>query len=194
MYMSNKSAPFRLRHVATALGATAVLGLCAIPAQAAGIPGVDFYVGAGIGQSNADISADDLGVSDFDKKDTAWKVYAGARALSFGAELNYIDLGKPSGGGVDFKYKAFAGYGMYFLPLPVPILDVYLKAGLARLDTKVPSADLSTNDTKFSYGGGLQLKFGSWAVRAEYEQYKADIEGDKIKPKLLTLGFSKYFL
>ncbi|MEJ0099754.1 MAG: outer membrane beta-barrel protein [Pseudomonadota bacterium] len=173
----------------TALGAATALALCAVPAQA-GVPGVDFYVGAGIGQSNADISADDLGVSDFDKKDTAWKLYAGARALSFGAELNYIDLGKPSGGGAEFKYKAFAGYGLYYLPLPLPILDVYLKAGLARIDTKVPSADLSDNDTKFSYGGGLQLKFGSYAIRAEYEQFKVE----SAKPKLLTLGFSKYFL
>ncbi len=90
----------------------------------------------------------------------------------------------------DLKYKAFAGYGLYYLPLPLPILDVYLKAGLARIDTKVPSADLSDNDTKFSYGGGLQLKFGSYAIRAEYEQFKIE----SAKPKLLTLGFSKSFL
>jgi hypothetical protein len=115
------------------------------------------------------------------------------RAFSFlGAELDYIDFGKPNGGGADFKYKGLAGYGLYYLPIPLPVLDVYVKAGLARLDAdlKVNSNSFSTDDTKFAFGGGVQLKFGSWAIRGEYEQYK--IEG--AKPTLLSVGFSRSFL
>jgi opacity protein-like surface antigen len=187
MAKSLESARLNLRHMFAALGATAALALAAGNAQAQGVPGINFYIGAGVGQSNADTSLN----ADFDKKDTAWKVYGGVRALSFlGAELNYIDFGKPKGGGDELKYKGFAGYGLYYLPLPLPILDVYVKAGVARIDIDVPSTDFSTDDTKFAYGAGVQLKFSSFAIRAEFEQFK--IEGTK--PSLLSLGFSKSFL
>lgn len=185
--MSITRNPARLnpRHIAAALLATAGLAFGAGQAQAQGIPGVDLYVGAGIGQSDADVS-----LPDFDAKDFAWKVFAGVRAFSFaGAELNYVDFGKPSGGGLDLKYKAIAGYGVFYVPLPLPILDIYVKAGLARVDVN-PSAAPNTDDTKFAYGAGLQLKFGSFAVRGEYEQYKVE----DAKPSLMTLGFSKSFL
>ena len=38
---------------------------------------------SGVGQSNADVSADDLAVPSFDKKDMGWKVFVGGRFLSF---------------------------------------------------------------------------------------------------------------
>ncbi len=193
MAMSYKSARFNPRHLATALGATAVLAFAAAPAQAQGVPGFNFYVGAGVGQSNADANADDFEVSDFDEKDLAWDVFVGVRVLSFlGAEVKYIDFGKPNGDGAEFKYNGLAGYGLYYLPLPLPVLDVYVKAGVARLDAdiKFDGGTLSTDDTKFAYGAGVQLKFGSFAIRGEYEQFK--IEG--AKPSLLSVGFSKSFL
>lgn len=193
MSISPSSARFSPRHLFAALCATGALALAAGQARAAGIPGLDFYVGAGVGQSNADTSASDLGVSSFDKKDLAWNVFAGLRAFSFlGVELNYIDFGKPDGGGAEFKYKGLAGYGLYYLPIPLPVLDVYLKAGLSRLDAdaKISSSSFSTDDTKFTFGGGVQLKFGSYAIRGEFEQFKLESS----KPKLLSLGFSKSFL
>jgi hypothetical protein len=193
MSTSRKTARFSLRHAVTAVGTAGALALAAGPASAQGVPGLAVYVGAGVGQSNADSGADDFGVSEFDKKDFSWKAFAGVRAFSFlGAELDYIDFGKPNGGGADFKYKGLAGYGLYYLPIPLPVLDVYVKAGLARLDAdlKVNSNSFSTDDTKFAFGGGVQLKFGSWAIRGEYEQYK--IEG--AKPTLLSVGFSRSFL
>jgi hypothetical protein len=193
MAMSHKSVRFNPRHLAAALGATAALAFAATPAQAQGVPGFNFYMGVGVGQSNADANADDFAVSEFDKKDLAWEAFVGVRALSFlGAEVKYIDFGKPNGGGAEFKYKGLAGYGLYYLPLPLPVLDVYVKAGVARLDAdlKITGGSFSTDDTKFSYGAGLQLKFASFAIRGEYEQFK--IEG--AKPSLLSVGFSKSFL
>ncbi len=50
------------------------------------------------------------------------------------------------------------------------------------------NTSISTDDTKFAFGGGLQLKFGSFAIRGEYEQYKVDVNGTKAKPTLLSLG------
>lgn len=173
----------RLRHVITAACA---VGTLAFGATAnAGVPGADLYLGVGLGQSNADISA-----PSFDEKDTAWKIYTGARFLSFaGVELDYINFGKPSGGGADVKYRGLAGYGLYYLPIPLPVLDVYVKAGLARVDVN-PSFAANTDDTKFAYGAGLQLKFASFAIRGEYERFKVESS----KPSLLSVGFSKSFL
>jgi len=188
MSTSHQAARFSLRHAVAALGATGALALAALPAQAEAVPGIDFYVGGGVGQSNADVSA-----SNFDEKDFAWNAFAGLRAFSFlGAEVNYIDFGKPNGGNIDVKYKGLAGFGLYYLPIPLPVLDVYLKAGLARLDsdTRINSSSFSTDDTKFAFGGGLQLKFGSWAIRGEYEQFKLE----SAKPTLILVGFSKSFL
>jgi hypothetical protein len=105
MTTSGNLTRFDPRRIATALCAAGALAFGAGTAQA-GVPGVDLYVGAGVGRSNADISAGDLLVSSFDKKDTGWKIFVGGRFLSFaGAELDYIDFGKPSGSGVDIKYK-----------------------------------------------------------------------------------------
>jgi opacity protein-like surface antigen len=192
MNTSPKSSRFTVRPALVAVGATAALFFAAVPAQAQGVPGIDFYVGAGVGQSSANVSNT---VDDFDEKDFAWKGFVGLRALSYlGAELDYINFGKPTGDGDEFKYKGFAGFGLFYVPIPLPVLDVYVKAGLARVDVDVPSLAISEDDTKFAFGGGVQLKFGSLAVRAEYEQYKAEIAGFKGKPKLLSLGFSKSFL
>jgi opacity protein-like surface antigen len=189
MSTSHQPARFSLRHAVTALGASGALALAALPAQAEAVPGIDFYVGGGIGQSNADISA-----PNFDEKDFGWKAFAGVRAVSYlGAELDYIDFGKPNSSVYSIKYKGLAGYGLFYIPIPLPVLDVYVKAGLARVDIN-PSNSISTNDTKFAFGGGLQLKFGSWAIRGEYEQYKVESGGGSVKPTLLSVGISKSFL
>lgn len=191
MSSSNKTGRFAARHAVAALLAAGTLGLAAAPAQAQ-IPGVDVYLGVGLGVSNADISADDLEVPEFDKKDLGWKAFIGLRASVFGAELEYINFGKPNGDDASVKYKGLAGFGLFYLPLPLPFVDVYAKAGLARVDAdlNVDTDSFSTDDTKFAYGAGVQVKFGSFAVRGEYEKFK--LEG--AKPSLLSVSFSKSFL
>lgn len=180
------------------MGKSILSGLAAALVLAAGdaraqVPGVDFYLGGGIGQSNADISAGDLEVPEFDKKDFAWKLFGGVRFASmFGAELEYIDFGKPKGSDAELKYKGFAGYGLIYVPLPLPILDIYVKAGLARIDAdgETPDFSINTDDTKFSFGAGVQLKLGSLAIRGEYQQFKLEDS----KPSLLSVSFAKSFL
>ena len=192
MAIKRRSASRNLRRFGLSLGAFGALTLAAGAVQA-GVPGVDVYFGAGLGQGNADVSASDLSVSSFDKKDLGWKVFFGGRFLSsIGAELDYIDFGKPSGSGVEVHNKALAGFGMFYLPLPLPVLDVYAKAGLARVssDLQVSANSFNTKDTKLAYGAGVQLKFGSFAVRGEYERFKVD----STKPSMLTVAFSKSFL
>jgi hypothetical protein len=187
-----QSASFNLRRGLATLGAMGALALASAPAQAQ-VPGFDLYIGGGLGQSNLGLSAAELGTLDFDEKDMAWKLFGGLRMASvFGAELAYIDFGKPDGDDAEVKYKGLAAFGMFYVPLPLPMLDIYAKAGLARLDAdlEVGLGSLSTDDTKFAYGAGLQLKFGSLAIRGEYERFKVE-EAD---PTLLSISFSKSFL
>jgi hypothetical protein len=185
MAIFKKSASIKLRQGVALLGAVGALALASAPAQAQ-VPGLDLYIGAGIGQSNADID-----VPDFDAKDLAWKVVGGMRVASvLGAELAYINFGKPGGDAYAVKYKGLAAYGLFYAPLPVPLFDLYAKAGLARVDIDQVDTDFSTDDTKFTYGAGAQLKFGSLAIRGEYERFK--VEG--ANPSLLSISFTKSFL
>jgi hypothetical protein len=186
-----------VRHGLAALLAIGALGVVSAPA-AAQVPGVDFYIGAGIGQSDVDLTEDDLGSLDFDAKDTAWKLVAGVRAASIlGAEIEYIDFGKPNGDDSSVDYKGVAVYGLLFAPLPLPILDLYAKAGMAKLDANLEVEGVGegdVKDTQFTYGVGAQLKFGSLAIRGEWEKFKVKDNGASAKPSLLSLSFTKSFL
>lgn len=169
------------------------LGLAAAPVHAQ-VPGVDFYVGGGLGQSDADLSADDLEIDEFDAKDMSWKLFTGIRASMFGAELEYINFGTADGelGGTEYDvdYKGLGAYGLFYLPLPVPVLDIYVKAGLAKVDIDIDAEDFSDDDTKFSYGAGIQLKFGALGIRGEYQKFKFE----EVDPSLLSLSLSYSFL
>ncbi len=162
-----------------------------------------FYVGAGVGYSDVrgdgNYFGDDYG---YDRHDTAWKVLAGLRPIApVGAELEYIDFGNPS---LDPAY-AYDGYsydnattdtratvlfGVGYLPIPLPFLDVFGKVGVARLEetssayytynypvgcgvcAPVPAGSDRQTDwsTDLAYGAGVQAKFANLAVRAEYER------------------------
>jgi Outer membrane protein beta-barrel domain len=167
------------------------------------------YLQALLGTTPAAISEHDAG----------WKALIGVRPLSMvGAELEYIDFGRGNGtipgtfliGNVqgDLHSHAAALFGVGYLPLPMPLLDVYAKAGLARHQTSdnFSSGTLSCRppllcvlggvtygihrtDTRFAYGIGAQVKLATFAIRAEYERIAA-IGGD---PDLLSLGLAWRF-
>jgi hypothetical protein len=100
---------------------------------------------------------------------------------------------------------ATALFAVGYLPLPLPYLDVFAKVGVAELRsninftgilgycvpgvcdpiTGVQSSHNGTN-TRPAYGAGLQMKLGSFAVRAAYDRISVNT-GD---PSLLSLGLS----
>jgi len=157
------------------------------------------YAGAGIVRDDLrDVTA---GSVSSDIKSTSWKAYAGVRPISlFAIEADYTDLGSNSGtfftqagtcpvGGcpvtVHTDAKAFAGYAVGFLPIPVPFLDVFGKAGLARWQlhdsqsggapcdpAACPLFALSKNGTEFAWGGGAQVHVGNLGARLEYENFR----------------------
>jgi hypothetical protein len=163
---------------------------------------LDVYAGAALGQST--VRADPL---EFNQHDPGWKVLVGIRPLALvGAEIGYADFGHPSysqgvplGLNASVRASSADALGIIYLPLPVPLLDIYGKAGVARLDYRASSnsgclacnhfnADYS--ETRLAYGGGAQLKFGRFAVRVEYERISAS-NGD---PSLLSVGLTWKFL
>jgi hypothetical protein len=150
-----------------------IFGLAGTAAQAADN---GFYLGAGVSQSQIDDVLD----TDLDLDDTAWKIIAGFRPIDlFAVELNYMDLGSErrdfAGVRASADAKAFSAHGLLYLPIPVPFVSVYGKAGLARweLDGNVTGniARFDEDGTEFAWGGGASLNFGSFSARLEYDNF-----------------------
>jgi opacity protein-like surface antigen len=179
----------------------ALLALGALGASTAALADdpVGFYVGGGVGEST--IRSDDPGFGlpgYFNDHQTAWQGVLGVRPLNWyvGAEAEYIDFGQPSNRhrhandpnffGEDSHPRAPILYGVGYLPIPVPYLDVFGKAGVARLKMDLnqfdrdcstspcvvtPAGRATVTQTKFAYGAGVQSRFPfGLTVRAEYER------------------------
>jgi hypothetical protein len=79
--------------------------------------------------------------------------------------------------------KAFAGYAVGFLPIPLPNLDIYGKVGLARYQLNdtlnylngfgvpISSSDYGSNSTVVTWGAGVQAHVGMIGGRLEYEGF-----------------------
>jgi opacity protein-like surface antigen len=126
-------------------------------------------------------------------------VIAGVRPVSvLGAEFEYIDFGHPNNDygysgfnyyGLDSHPRASALFGVGYLPLPIPFVDIYGKAGVARLETNVTTFQgqpcpmnqscsgtyfrQNHTDNRFAYGVGVQSKFWGVSFRAEYERIRS---------------------
>jgi opacity protein-like surface antigen len=192
--------------LSTRLACVALLGLAAGAARADDLIGP--YVGATFGKARLDAStglASGIGVSH-----SAYQIVVGVRPLSpFAVELGYLDFGHGSGSSTypnsdvplanDASRKGVAAFGVLYLPTPV--LDFYVKAGLARLHTRAdttvgmcpsggvcpplaPPVPVDSTDTGLAGGAGLMYRIGSFELRAEYERFAA-LGGD---PYLLTFG------
>ena len=197
-----------------AISAAAALVVAAAVPQPSRAYDLGLYLGASAGQSRVEADASGYTAGSFEQNHSAFKAMAGVRPISpVGAELAYVDLGHPSGGlggqPADVRIKGEAAFAMLFLPIPV--VDVYGKLGMARLDSTVNSTQvlagvgtcpvgnpncalrpfqLNRTDTRLAAGAGAQFRFGPWAVRAEYERF--DAAGGT--PSLLSVGLTWTFL
>jgi hypothetical protein len=150
-----------------------------------------FYLGAGV--TNSSLTENVGGYIHTHLKNNSWKAFAGVRPLKWLAvEADYIDLG--SGRGDLFGNEvnstshadssAWAAYAVGFLPVPLPVVDFYGKAGVARwnlnssisLDYANPpygpfTTSTSSTGTDFAWGIGVQAHFSIAGVRLEYEGF-----------------------
>jgi hypothetical protein len=162
-----------------------------------------YYVGAGVVRNSLTDITDLGGLPDL--KNTSWKAYAGVRPLNWLAgELDYIDLGSgsstttTSSGNVTAHAdgKALAAYAVGFFPIPLPIVDVFGKMGLARwklngdVNSLVSPGSLSTNGTEFAWGIGVQAHISMVGARLEYENFNVpNSSGAKVASLSVFLNF-----
>lgn len=170
---------------------------------------LEFYVGAGVGQSTLH--------QDYYQIDThviGWKAVAGWRPLDlFGAEVEYADfgskdvtyMGSAATTQVSTDAHATAAFALLYLPVPLPWIDLYAKAGPARVQsntsvrftpvicpapTSCPTT--STDDssrTSVAWGAGGQFKFGLPAIRLEYERFAGSQGTDALLSLAVTANF-----
>jgi hypothetical protein len=158
------------------------------------------YLGAAV---SADATLDGAQYrSDLSLKDRPYKLILGIRPLDyFGVEVNYLDFGTAKRSDIpdafyDLKARFYDAFAVGYLPLP--LVDLYAKAGLVRWDTDVrastiagPLLNLSDSGTDFAYGAGAQVRFGSLAARLEYERFEVS---NTNRVDLLSLGVTWTFL
>jgi len=138
------------------------------------IAGADsgIYIGAGVG--NAPIK-----VANFDESDFAYKIFGGYNfgyipLVDLAVEASYVDFGNPASNIANLDITGFDAFGL--VGLSFGPFGIFAKAGLVNWD-----ATILNNFEKFTddgldpaYGIGARLKFGSFAVRAEYELFDID--------------------
>jgi hypothetical protein len=198
-------------------GPGASLACVALLACAAGGARADDLLGAYFGATygKATVDASTGLVSGFGIHSSAYTIIAGWRPIpELSAELQYLDLGHSSGlstyknSNVPLTNSASRkGEGAFaILYLPTPIVDFYMKAGLAKLHTTAltivgtcpkggvcpPLASpppVDSTGVGVAGGGGVMYRFRSLELRAEYERFAA-LGGN---PYMVTGGFTWTF-
>ena len=174
--------------------------------MAADDSGDSAFLGVGIGDSQVVARSPTLGA--FREDHLAYKLFAGARTGRFlGVELSYVDFGHQSGSAGSQQASATAkGAALFAIGyLPVGKGDLYVKAGVAYLDSNlhiVPAyvctvlvqncyvgpLDESDNTTGFAGGIGAQFRFRAVTVRAEFERFT--VAGQRPGMASLALAWS----
>jgi len=171
-------------------------------------PGAAFAADNGfyVGLASSDVSSDyaqAVAIGDADD-DQGFKGIVGFRPLdAFAIEANYIDFGDstvplgiacvttpcPSQAQIDTQALSVSAVGMFALPL----VDLFARVGYAKWESDLDIAALASQQrdgSDLTYGAGAQVRFGSFALRLEYERF--DIDDDSVD--LTSIGFTYTFL
>jgi hypothetical protein len=169
-----------------AVAALGALSLAAIAPQAAAADN-GFYIGAGITQTEFDI--DDVGSDSLD--DSSFKIIAGFRPLNWLAvEANYIDLGSIDEDGFELDTSAITVSALFLKEFAV--IDLFARVGMANWQADTSIEDLGNFDDdgwEPTFGVGIGAHFGSLGVRAEYEQFSAELF-DALDSDISTVSLS----
>lgn len=153
------------------------------------------YIGAGIGQSHAEISS----LGSFSENDFGYKIYGGYRFQKyFAAELFYLDLTeigsaeKPGGTSVEASGFGVGVLGAY--PL-TETFEVFGKLGLLRwstdlnMNTGVTIVSMSDDGTDPGFGIGLLSRINEqFTFRLEIETYDVQFATLDGSVSLLSFG------
>jgi len=175
----------RMRKVACLMAALAA----SLPGAAAHADDTGVYASAALGAAQ-----ENFGSSTFDVRgtNTGYKFALGLRPLSvIAAEASYINFGRSYGG---INYADTYAEGLFALAfLPVPLVDLYGKVGLAEWRTNAHSPTLSfhRDGADAAYGVGVGTSFGRLGARLEYERYQVSHASDTA---MASLGLVWFFL
>jgi hypothetical protein len=173
---------------------------CAAPCVASAADN-GFYLGGSASNVSSDYSAP-IGAGPA-RDDDGFKLIGGIRPLDkFAIEANYLDFGTtrmplnvvcvttpcPTETSIDADALSVSAIGLFTLPL----VDIYGRVGVARWEAErsVLSFSQKSEDTDPTYGAGIQLRIGSFALRVEYERF--DFGDDSVD--LRSVGFTYTFL
>jgi len=161
-----------------------------------------FYLGAAVGSGSNTVESVHGYTWDADRG-LGFKAMVGLRPISFlGVEADYIDYGSScncvasSGESLHSRTDAAALYAVGYLPIPLPFLDIFAKAGWARIhvtgDSRATDVrgsyvvdQVDHTESNLAYGAGIQWKSHSLAFRLEYERTSWD---DIPAPWLISNG------
>jgi hypothetical protein len=147
------------------------------------------YLGGSLGESQQRFDATTF---DVNGNDLAYKFALGYRPFKvLAAELSYVGFGRAYGG-IDFAdTDAIGVFAVGFLPIPV--VDVYGKVGMAnwRTDAQSPFHSFHRTGTDVAYGFGAGTSWGSLGARIEYERYQVSHANDMA---LASVGLTWVFL
>ncbi len=165
--------------------------MAAVLLSGAGLAGADegLYVGASIGEAQQNYDAAVFGAHG---SQTGYKFALGIRPINLlAAELSYVDFGRAFGGINYADTNAAGAFALAFLP--IPLVDVYGKVGLAEWRTNAQSPGLSFHHTgaDIAYGAGAGFSWGRVGARLEYERYQVSHSNDM---GLASVGLTWTFL
>jgi hypothetical protein len=173
-----------------------VIGIAVVLIMAATLPAAakqnGVVLGGGFGQSTVEFSEidDAAGRIDFSGDDSGYKLFIGYRMLKFFAvQLEYVDFGTSSdtvGTNADVQTEvdlsSVNAFAMGFLPIGT--FDLFAKLGVASWDADIRATldDLtdarSSDGTDPAFGLGAGIRFGSFAIRGEFEYFDVDDADD----------------
>lgn len=134
--------------------------------------------------------------------DRGFKGIVGFRPFdSFALEANYVDFGEarvplnvaclqapcPNEASVDAQAISVSAVGM----LALPLVDLFARVGYANWESELSVLTSEERDgSDPTYGAGVQLRVGSFALRVEYERF--ELRDDDVD--LTSIGFTYTFL
>lgn len=153
-------------------------GLSASLAFSASVNADDFYIGAGLYQS-------DMETGPFDDDDTVPAAFVGyqfldSNFLMLSAELGYYDLGSYSGSNYKVESEALTLAGVVYVPIG-PFFEVYAKAGMAAVsvDTKLNGVKKDYDATESFGGVGFAFDiFDTIDIYAEYLRFDNKVDSE----------------
>jgi len=160
-----------------------------------------FYLGLASSEVESDYEFG-LAATSVADDDSGLKGIVGFRVLdSFAIEANYVDLGEttvplnimclvppcPTEATIESEALSVSAVGLYAFPL----VDLYARVGYASWESEVSPFSSEVGEGRDpTYGAGIQVRVGSFALRFEYERFEFDDES----ADLTSLGFTYTFL